>query len=106
LVTKKIRKKNNVARRDSQEAKGHFSLPPQMIDYGTHLGGGVLQPVMLKKGGTKQKHLEKPVFNTVAECLLKRTRAPLSIIFVPPPLLLAADGKSMEEAAEAKGRIK
>src|SRR5262249_9251013 len=46
------------------------------------------------KGGTK--HLERPVFNTVAECV-KATGADASIIFVPPPY--ASD--SILEAADA-----
>lgn len=49
----------------------------QMIDYGTNIVGGVTPG----KGG--QKHLNKPVFNTVADAIAKE-EANTSIIFVPP----------------------
>jgi len=62
----------------------------QMIEYGTNIVGGVTPG----KGGTK--HLEKPVFNTVADAV-KSTGADVSIIFVPPPF--AAD--AILEAADA-----
>ena len=62
----------------------------QMIEYGTKLVGGVTPG----KGGTK--HLDKPVFNTVADAV-KETGANVSIIFVPPAF--AAD--AIMEAAEA-----
>ena len=62
----------------------------QMIDYGTNVVGGVTPG----KGG--QKHLDRPVFNTVADCV-KTTGADVSIIFVPPAF--AAD--AVMEAAEA-----
>ena len=62
----------------------------QMIEYGTQVVGGVTPG----KGGTQ--HLERPVFNTVADCV-KATGADVSIIFVPPAF--AAD--AIMEAAEA-----
>src|SRR5690349_14679061 len=62
----------------------------QMIEYGTTVVGGVTPG----KGGTT--HLERPVFNTVADCV-KNTGADTSIIFVPPSF--AAD--AIMEASEA-----
>ncbi|MGB1452532.1 MAG: succinate--CoA ligase subunit alpha [Crocinitomicaceae bacterium] len=62
----------------------------QMIAYGTNVVGGVTPG----KGG--QRHLDKPVFNSVAEAV-SNTNADVSIIFVPPAF--AAD--AIMEAAEA-----
>jgi succinyl-CoA synthetase alpha subunit len=62
----------------------------QMIEYGTQVVGGVTPG----KGGTQ--HLERPVFNTVADAV-SGTGATVSIIFVPPAF--AAD--AIMEAADA-----
>jgi succinyl-CoA synthetase alpha subunit len=62
----------------------------QMIEYGTNVVGGVTPG----KGG--QTHLNKPVFNTVVDCV-KQTGANVSIIFVPPAF--AAD--AIMESADA-----
>lgn len=62
----------------------------QMIEYGTNVVGGVTPG----KGGTT--HLDRPVFNTVADAVAKAS-ADVSIIFVPAAF--AAD--AIMEAADA-----
>jgi len=62
----------------------------QMIEYGTNVVGGVTPG----KGG--QTHLDRPVFNTVAEAV-EKAQADVSILFVPPAF--ASD--AIMEAAEA-----
>ena len=66
----------------------------QMIEYGTNIVGGVTPG----KGG--QKHLGKPVFNTVTDAVAQEN-ANTSIIFVPPAF--AAD--AITEAAISGIRV-
>jgi succinyl-CoA synthetase alpha subunit len=65
----------------------------QMIEYGTKVVGGVTPG----KGGTS--HLDRPVFNTVADSV-KMTGANVSIIFVPPAFAADAIMESAESGIE------
>jgi succinyl-CoA synthetase alpha subunit len=71
-------------------AQGTFHSE-QALAYGTKMVGGVTPG----KGGTK--HLDLPVFNTVAEAV-HATKADASVIYVPPPF--AAD--AILEAIDAE----
>lgn len=62
----------------------------QMIEYGTNIVGGITPG----KGGTS--HIDRPVFDTMAEAV-KATSADVSVIFVPPAF--AAD--AIMESADA-----
>src|SRR5665213_1502633 len=84
-----VSKKSKVIVQGFTGTEGTFHAQ-QMIEYGTNVVGGVTPG----KGGTK--HLDKPVFNTVADAV-KDAGADVSIIFVPPAF--AAD--AIMEAAEA-----
>lgn len=84
-----VTKDSNIIVQGFTGSEGTFHAS-QMIDYGTNVVGGVTPG----KGG--QRHLDKPVFNTVAEAV-KEVSADTSIIFVPPAF--AAD--AIMEAAEA-----
>jgi len=84
-----VNKKSKVIVQGFTGTEGTFHAQ-QMIEYGTNVVGGVTPG----KGGTK--HLDKPVFNTVADAV-KQAQADVSIIFVPPAF--AAD--AIMEAAEA-----
>ena len=66
----------------------------QMIEYGSNVVGGVTPG----KGG--QVHLDRPVFNTVADAV-EKAQANTTIIFVPPAF--AAD--AIMEAADAEIKV-
>ncbi len=61
----------------------------QMLEYGTKVVAGVTPG----KGGTK--HLDVPVFHTVADAV-RETHADVSLIFVPPPYAADAILESMD----------
>lgn len=84
-----VNKKSKIIVQGFTGSEGTFHAT-QMIEYGTNIVGGVTPG----KGG--QKHLGKPVFNSVAEAV-KKVNADTSIIFVPPAF--AAD--AIMESAES-----
>jgi len=84
-----VNKKSKILVQGFTGTEGSFHAS-QMIEYGTSVVGGVTPG----KGGST--HLDRPVFNTVADCI-KKTGADVSIIFVPPAF--AAD--AIMESAEA-----
>jgi succinyl-CoA synthetase alpha subunit len=84
-----VNKKSKIIVQGFTGTEGSFHAS-QMIEYGTQVVGGVTPG----KGGTT--HLDRPVFNTVADAI-KATGANVSIIFVPP----AFAGDAILEAAEA-----
>jgi succinyl-CoA synthetase alpha subunit len=87
LVDKNSKTKIIVQGFTGSEGTFHAS---QMIEYGTNVVGGVTPG----KGG--QKHLDRPVFNTVFDAV-EKANANTSIIFVPPAF--ASD--AIMEAADA-----
>ena len=84
-----VTKDSNIIVQGFTGSEGTFHAS-QMIAYGTNVVGGGTP------GNGGQTHLEKPVFNTVAEAV-NEVNADTSIIFVPPAF--AAD--AIMEAAEA-----
>ena len=84
-----VNKKSKILVQGFTGTEGSFHAS-QMIEYGTNVVGGVTPG----KGGST--HLDRPVFNTVADCI-EKTGADVSIIFVPPAF--AAD--AIMESAEA-----
>jgi succinyl-CoA synthetase alpha subunit len=88
-----VDKKSKILVQGFTGTEGSFHAS-QMIEYGTNVVGGVTPG----KGGSK--HLDRPVFNTVVDCV-KQTVADVSIIFVPPAF--AAD--AIMESAEAGIRL-
>src|ERR1700758_4346385 len=84
-----VNKKSRVIVQGFTGTEGTFHAQ-QIIEYGTNVVGGVTPG----KGGTM--HLDRPVFNTVADAVQK-AGADVSIIFVPAAF--AAD--AIMEAADA-----
>ena len=88
-----VNKKSKVIIQGFTGSEGTFHAS-QMIEYGTNVVGGVTPG----KGGSK--HLDLPVFNTVADAVDK-VGADVAAIFVPPPF--AAD--AIMEAADAGVKV-
>ena len=84
-----VNKDSNIIVQGFTGSEGTFHAT-QMIEYGTNVVGGVTPG----KGG--QTHLDRPVFNTVAEAV-EKVNADVSLIFVPPAF--AAD--AIMESADA-----
>lgn len=84
-----VHKDSNIIVQGITGTEGSFHAG-QMIEYGTNVVGGVTPG----KGG--QTHLDRPVFNTVADAV-KEAKADVSVIFVPP----AFAGDAIMEAADA-----
>ena len=84
-----VNKKSRVLVQGFTGSEGTFHSE-QMISYGTNVVGGVTPG----KGG--QRHLDRPVFNTIQEAV-SATEANVSVIFVPPAF--AAD--AIMESADA-----
>lgn len=84
-----VNKDSNIIVQGFTGSEGTFHAT-QMIGYGSNVVGGVTPG----KGG--QTHLDRPVFNTVAEAV-EKAQANTTIIFVPPAF--AAD--AIMEAADA-----
>ncbi len=83
-----VNKKSKIIIQGFTGREGTFHAQ-QMIEYGTNVVGGVTPG----KGG--QTHLERPVFNTVKDAVVK-LEADTSLIFVPPPFAVDAIMESVE----------
>ena len=84
-----VNKDSNIIVQGFTGSEGTFHAT-QMIEYGSNVVGGVTP------GKGAQTHLDRPVFNTVAEAV-EKAQANTTIIFVPPAF--AAD--AIMEAADA-----